>query len=151
MIRLLWAISPTIRDFLQRWMPTNRLLATIRTPRGLKWGVPAMGIGMLYFLAAASLTSAIRDGGPEWLYALVLLFIWNGFGFALIGPVSLVYLIRRAIQQRWGALDLPGTTPSFGPIREAKSNRPQAQCSQSRPAGRDNARKPVSSVPSILG
>jgi len=100
MIRLLWAISPTIRDFLQRWVPTNRLLAAIRTPRGLKWGVPAMGIGLLYILAASTLTAAIRDGAPEWLYALVLLFIWDGFKFLWIGPVSLVILARRLTSPR---------------------------------------------------
>jgi hypothetical protein len=94
MIRLLWAISPTIRDFLARWMPTNRLLTAIRTRRGLKWGVPAMGIGILYWLAAAILTVIIRDGGPAWLNALVLLTIWNGFKFMWIGPVSVVRLVR---------------------------------------------------------
>ncbi len=93
MIRLLWAISPVIRDFLNRWMPTNRLLAAIRTPCGLKWGVPAMGIGVLYFLAAAILTVVIRDGGPEWLYALVLLFVWDAFKFLWIGPICVVKLV----------------------------------------------------------
>jgi len=94
MIRLLWAISPIIRDFLYRWMPTNRLLAAIRTPRGLKWGVPAMGIDVLYFLAAAALTSAVRNGAPEWLYAVVVLFIWNAFKFMWIGPMSVLSLVR---------------------------------------------------------
>jgi hypothetical protein len=94
MIRLLWAVSPIVRDFLARWTPTNRLLAAIRTRRGLKWGVPAMGIGVLYWLAAATLNTVIRDGGPTWLNALVLLFIYNGFKFLWIGPVSLVLLAR---------------------------------------------------------
>jgi hypothetical protein len=94
MIGLLWAISPVIRDFLARWMPTNRLLAAIRTRRGLKWGVPAMGLGVLYWLAAATLTTVIRDGGPAWLNVVVLLAIWNGIKFMWIGPVSLVALAR---------------------------------------------------------
>ena len=94
MIRLLWAISPMIRDFLYRWMPTNRLLAAIRTRRGLKWGVPVMGIGVLYFLAAAALTSAIRDGASEWLYALVALCVWDGLKFLWIGPVSVMLLVK---------------------------------------------------------
>jgi len=94
MIRLLWAISPVIRDFLARWMPTNRLLAAIRTRRGLKWGVPAMALGVAYFLVAACLVAVIRDGGPAWLNALVLLSCWNGFKFLWIGPVSVVLLVR---------------------------------------------------------
>ncbi len=100
MIRLLWAISPVIRDFLNRWMPTNRLLAAIRTPRGLKWGVPAMGIGVFYFLAASALAAVIRDGGPEWLYTLVLLFVWDGFKFLWIGPMSVVLLLKVRIGNR---------------------------------------------------
>ena len=94
MIRTLWAISPVIRDFLARRMPTNRLLAVIRTRRGLKWGVPAMALGILYFFAAACLITVIRDGGPSWLNALVLLFDWNGFKFLWIGPVSVIFLVR---------------------------------------------------------
>ncbi|MDR1427595.1 MAG: sulfate permease [Bifidobacteriaceae bacterium] len=94
MIRTLWAVSPAIHGFLARWMPTNRLLAAIRTRRGLKWGVPAMLLGVIYFFAAACLVAAIRDGGPTWLNALVLLTCWNGFKFLWIGPVSLALLIR---------------------------------------------------------
>jgi hypothetical protein len=100
MIRLLWAVSPVIRDFLARWMPTNRLLAAIRTRRGLKWGVPAMGLGVLYWLAAATLTAVIREGGPAWLNALVLLFCWNGLKFMWIGPVSVVVLVRAVWAER---------------------------------------------------
>ena len=103
MIRTLWAISPEIRDFLARWAPTNRLLAAIRTPKGLKWGVPAMGLGAAYFLTAAALSSAIRAGGPAWLNALILLAVWNGFKFTWIGPVSLVLLVRRRRAGRAGA------------------------------------------------
>jgi hypothetical protein len=94
MIRLLWAVSPVVRDFLARWMPTNQLLAAIRTRRGLKWGVPAMGLGMLYFVIAAGLAVIIRDGGPGWLNLVVLLAAWNGLKFIWIGPVSLIALAR---------------------------------------------------------
>ncbi len=41
-IRLLWTGSVLTRNFLRRYMPTNILLDSIRTPRGLKWGVPVM-------------------------------------------------------------------------------------------------------------
>ena len=75
-------------------MPTNRLLAAIRTPRGLKWGVPAMGIGVLFFLAAAALTAVVNDGGPKWLCVLVLWCVWDGFKFLWIGPLSLASIIR---------------------------------------------------------
>lgn len=41
-IRLLWTGSVHTRNFLRQYMPTNILLDAICTPRGLKWGVPAM-------------------------------------------------------------------------------------------------------------
>ena len=38
MFRLIWTLSVRTRDYLHRYMPSNRLLAGIRTRRGLKWG-----------------------------------------------------------------------------------------------------------------
>ena len=105
MIRLLWAISPVVRDFLARRAPTNRLLAAIRTRRGLKWGVPAMGLGVAYFFLAACLVAVIRDGGPTWLNVAVLWACWNGFKFLWIGPVSLVALVRTMTHARHARAD----------------------------------------------
>jgi NhaP-type Na+/H+ or K+/H+ antiporter len=81
--------------------PTNLLLNAIRTRRGLKWGVPAMLLAGVYFYAAAICTTIINDGGPGWLYLLVLLLVWNAFRFLWIGPVSLIQLISvRAGERR---------------------------------------------------
>ena len=79
-----------------RYAPTNLLLNAIRTRRGLKWGIPAMLLAAVYFYAAAICTTIINDGGPGWLYLLVLLFVWNAFKFLWIGPVTLAYLLRRS-------------------------------------------------------
>ncbi|GAA2005500.1 sulfate permease [Brevibacterium samyangense] len=76
-----------------RYAPTNLLLNAIRTRRGLKWGVPAMLLAVGYFYAASICTTIINDGGPGWLYLLVLLFVWNAFKFLWIGPVSLLLLL----------------------------------------------------------
>lgn len=92
--RLLWNASISTRGYLRRYMPTNILLDRIRQRDGLKWGIPAMLIGVAYFYAAAISTTLIDRGGPAWLTVLVLLFIWNGLKFAWIGPVSLITLIR---------------------------------------------------------
>jgi len=94
MIRLLWAGSVHTRYFLRRYMPTNILLDAIRTPRGLKWGVPAMLLAIPYFLIATILVQIINDGGPAWLHVLVLLSIWNGLKMLWIGPSSLILLAR---------------------------------------------------------
>src|SRR5690625_6715242 len=93
-IRLLWTGSVHTRNFLRRYMPTNILLDAIRTPRGLKWGVPVMLFAIPYFLIAAILVQVINDGGPAWLNVLVLLSFWNGLKQSCIGPLSLMLLAR---------------------------------------------------------
>ena len=75
-----------------RYAPTNLLLNAIRTRRGLKWGVPAMLLAVGYFYSASICTTIINDGGPGWLYLLVLLFVWNALKFLRIGPVSLLLM-----------------------------------------------------------
>lgn len=52
-----------------------------------------MLLAVPYLYAAAICTTIINDGGPGWLYLLVLLFVWNAFKFLWIGPVSLVQLL----------------------------------------------------------
>lgn len=99
MLRLLWAASVHTRYFLRRYMPTNILLDLIRTRRGLKWGVPAMLLAAPYLLAASICTNLIADGGPGWLNLLVILFIWNALKFIVMGPVSLIVLLRVHIQE----------------------------------------------------
>lgn len=94
MIRLLWNASTHTRAFLRRYMPTNILLDSIRTRRGLKWGAPAILLAVPYLLAASICTNVIADGGPGWLNLLVLLFLWNSMKFIIMGPVSLILLAR---------------------------------------------------------
>jgi len=48
-------------------MPTNILLDKLRTRRGLKWGVPAMGLGLAYLLIAAASITLINGGWPQGL------------------------------------------------------------------------------------
>ena len=78
-----------------RYAPTNLLIAAIRnTRRGLKWGIPAMLLGGVYLFAAVACTTLIRHGWSEWLYLLFILFIWNALKLILMGPISLILLVR---------------------------------------------------------
>lgn len=99
MIRLLWAFRAHTRYYLRRYMPTNIALDAIRTRRGLKWGIPAMLLAVPYFLAATYCITLIEDGGPGWLNLLVLLFCWNALKFLIMGPVSVVLLVRAHFQE----------------------------------------------------
>ncbi|MGV1009806.1 MAG: sulfate permease [Dermatophilaceae bacterium] len=99
MLCLLWALSIRIHYFLRCYMPTNILLDLIRTRRSLKWGVPAMLLAAPYLFAASICTNLISDGGPGWLNLLVLLFIWDAMKFAIMGPISLILLVRVRIRE----------------------------------------------------
>lgn len=99
MIRQLWILSVHTRAFLRRYMPTNILLDAIRTRRGLKWGIPAMLLAAPYLLAASVCTTLIADGAPGWLNLLVLLCLWNTMKLIVMGPVSVLHLLRVRIRE----------------------------------------------------
>jgi len=94
MFGMIWVLSARIRHFLSRYMPTNILLAALRTRRGLRWGVPAMLIAIPYLVAALVCAGLAERGGNGWLNILVLLFVWNALKFLVAGPVCLARLVR---------------------------------------------------------
>ena len=94
MLRIIWFISIHLRNFMRRYMPTNILLDSIRTRRGLKWGVPAMLLAIPYLLAASVCTALIVGGASRWLYVVALVCIWNALKFIVIGPVSALLIMR---------------------------------------------------------
>jgi hypothetical protein len=99
MLRLPMHLGGGVHALLQH-APTNALLRRLQTRRGLKWSTPAMVIGVGYIYVAAVCTTVIDRGGPAWLNALVLLFIWNGFKLLWNGPVGLITLVRVRIAER---------------------------------------------------
>ena len=100
MFRLLWAASIHTRNFLGRYMPTNILLHTVRTRRGLKWGVPAMLLAVPYLIAASTCSAWVAGGGPGWANVLVLLFGWNALKFIVMGPISIVLIALARVIDR---------------------------------------------------
>ena len=99
MFRLIWTLSVRTRDYLHRYMPSNRLLAAIRTRRGLKWGIPAMLVALPYLLVASICSGSAADGGPGWLHLIVLWACWNALKFIIMGPVSVVLLVRARLHE----------------------------------------------------
>lgn len=94
MLAFLWNLSVRTHDLLQRRAPTNILINRLRQRDGLRWGVPAMLIGVAYLAAAAGLRALIEAGWTEWLYLPFLLCAWNGIKLILFGPISVVLLLR---------------------------------------------------------
>ncbi|WP_449276659.1 hypothetical protein [Leucobacter sp. GX24907] len=99
LLNRLWNTSVHTRIFLRRWMPTNILLDNLRTRRGLKWGIPAMLLGVVYLLIAVTCIGLIEQGWSKWLYLAFFWALWNGLKFLLFWPWSLVLLARARIQQ----------------------------------------------------
>jgi hypothetical protein len=106
LIRTLWTLSVRTRTFLRRWMPTNILLDKLRTRRGLKWGVPAMGLGLVYLLIAAASITLINDGGSQGLYIFFAVCLWNALKFLLFGPISLLLLARARVHEHRAKRDV---------------------------------------------
>ena len=99
MFRFILTLSVRTRDFLHGYMPSNRLLAAIRTRRGLKWGLPAMLIAAPYALVATMCSSLVANGGPGWLHLVVLWGCWNALKFILMGPISVALLVRVRVRE----------------------------------------------------
>lgn len=99
MIRLIWTLSAHTRYYLRRYMPTNRLLDAIRRRRNLRWGVPAMLLAVPYLLIASICTNALDQGAPGWLHLVVLWSVWNAMKLIIMGPVSLVLLVRARLYE----------------------------------------------------
>lgn len=86
---------------MRRYMPTNIAIDALRSRHGLKWGIPAMLVAIPYLYAASLLTALIHGGAPKWLFAFTLVLIWDALKFIIMGPVSLLTLLRvRAAESR---------------------------------------------------
>ncbi|GAA4486894.1 hypothetical protein GCM10023171_23750 [Microbacterium panaciterrae] len=116
MFRLILIVASFVHECLRRSAPSNILLNRLRTRRGLKWGGPAMLVGAGYFALAYLCTTLIANGAPGWLNLIVLLGTYNGFRFALMGPVSLARLIavrfREHRASRLAAADPAASPPT---------------------------------------
>jgi hypothetical protein len=100
MLTLCLSLSATIYGFMQRCMPTNRGIAWLRTPRGLKWAIPVALVATPAYLFAMILCRAIIDaGGPGWFHFLVLWSFWNSMKFASLGVLSLPLMLARALRR----------------------------------------------------
>ena len=101
MLTALWHLSAAIRGYLRFYMPTNRAVDWLRTPRGLKWAIPVALVATPAYLGLTTLTiqGAARPG-LGWLNVLVFLFFWNAMKFAWMAVLSLPLMLRNALGGR---------------------------------------------------
>lgn len=93
MLTALWHLSAAIRGYHRFYMPTNRAIDWLRSPRGLKWTIPVALVATPAYLGLTTLAiqgAARPDLG--WLNVLVFLFFWNAMKFAWLAVLSPVLL-----------------------------------------------------------
>ncbi len=101
MFSLFWNLSAALNGYMRFYMPTNRTVDWLRTPRGLKWAVPVALVATPSYLFAMSVcVTLVERGGPGYLNVLVLLFAFNAMKFAVMGVLSLPMLFRAALRDR---------------------------------------------------
>lgn len=115
MLDLLWNLSAAIRGYLRFYMPTNRALDWLRTPRGLKWAVPVAFVAVPAYLFATSLGAVMAERpGLGWMNVLVILAFWNALKFTWMAVLT---------PPRWLALrrlpngELPRPEPTWLPAQ----------------------------------
>jgi hypothetical protein len=112
MLALLWNLSAAIRGYLRFYMPTNRALDWLRTPRGLTWAIPVAFVAMPGYLYAMSVAALFAQRpGLGYLNLMVLLFAWNAMKFAAFGLVS-IPMLALAVVVRWRRLAARPVSPA---------------------------------------
>lgn len=97
MLTALWHFSAAIRGYLCFYMPTNRAVDWLRTPRGLKWAIPVALIATPTYLGLTALAIELAARpGFGFVNVLVFLFFWNAMKFAWMALLSLPLMAGRA-------------------------------------------------------
>jgi hypothetical protein len=101
MLALCIRLAAAIHGYLAFYMPTNRAVGWLRSPRGLKWAIPVAVLATPTYLFAMSVCMTIIErGGPDYLNVLVMLFAWNALKFGAMGIVSVPMMLREAVWRR---------------------------------------------------
>ena len=61
MLTALWDLSAAIRGYLRYYMPTNRAVDWLRSPRGLKWAIPVALVATPAPVQDSSLTRVLAE------------------------------------------------------------------------------------------
>jgi hypothetical protein len=101
MLSLLWNLSSAIRGYLRFYMPTNRAVDWLRSPRGLKWAVPTALVAVPGYLGVMAICARLAlHPGLGWLNLLVLLYFWNAVKFAGLVILCIPRLLFHTVRGR---------------------------------------------------
>jgi hypothetical protein len=94
-------LAAAIRRYLAFYMPTNRAVDWLRSPRGMRWAIPVAILATPTYLFAMSVCmTLIERGSPGYLNVMVMLFAWNALKAAATAALSPVLLLRRVLGGR---------------------------------------------------
>lgn len=121
LISLAMRPAAAVHSWCQRWLPSNRLVTLLRTRRGYRWGMPAVLLGAIYFVAGIACYGAVQLGHTAWFYLGMLICWWTAAKLVLHGIVATIRLltarthenfsVRRAIRDREKAIAEAGLAP----------------------------------------
>ena len=121
LISLAMRPAAAVHFWCQRWLPSNRLVTLLRTRRGYRWGVPAVLLGAIYFVASIACYGAVQLGYTAWFYLAMLLCWWTAAKLVFNGIAATIRLltarahenlsVRRAIRDREKAIAEAGLDP----------------------------------------
>ena len=95
MLTALWYLSAAIGGYLRFYMPTNRAIDWLRTPRGLKWAIPVALVATPAYLGLTALAiQGATHPGLGFLNVLVFLFFWNAAKFAWMALLSPLLMVK---------------------------------------------------------
>ena len=103
-----------------------------------------MLVALPYFLIAYACLAAVADGGPGWLHLVVLWACWNALKFLIMGPVSVVLLVRvllheatiRRHQRREASADADTRVPGSARLSQRPAAMAEATSDRRPPPGR---------------
>lgn len=98
MLTALWNLSAAIRGYLRFYMPINRAVDWLRTPRGLKWAIPAALVATPAYLGLTALAIQLAARpGLGFVNLLVFLFFWNAAKFAWMAVLSPFLMLKEIV------------------------------------------------------
>lgn len=101
MLTMVWNLSTAIRGYLRFYLPTNRAIDWLRTPRGLKWAIPVASFATPTYLGLTALAiQGAAHPGLGLLNVLVVLFFWNAAKFAWMAVLSPLMLATTWMRHR---------------------------------------------------
>ena len=101
MLILFIRVAAAMQGYSSAYMPTNRAVDWLRSPRGLNWAIPVALVATPAYLFAMSVCMTIIErGGPGYLNVLVMLFAWNALKSAAMGLVSFPMMLRGAVGRK---------------------------------------------------